>query len=222
MPLSTSLKRDFYWEPSDTDFDDPKVKKRTAPYFLGYRGMTKGKEAYIISNTNSESGELIYSDLLILDGAAIANLPTDLSNLIVSDAGQLFTGLEPGTNISFKSYSYRVSTSKQQQNWEATKRRVISKLADTVDERKRVQLTARLDMINNELFKQRQVEKHVWSREYLMVPFANSVSELTELIESLNSLATNDGTRPFQFTQLTREQKEERLFAINNPTQHMR
>ncbi|QYU56842.1 hypothetical protein K1728_06505 [Weissella confusa] len=222
MPLANEFKvQEYFWEPPVSNFKDPKLKQKTAPYFLGYRGMTKGPEAYIISNTSSETGGLIYSDLLLLDGAAIANLPMDLSNMIVEDAGRVFTGLEMGTSISFKSYSYRVSTLHQQKNWAARRDRLQHQLSTTTDTQRQRQIKARLAMIDNELYKQKQLEKNVWSREYLMVPFANSVAELTELIATLESFGNGEGTKPFRFSKLTRQQKKERLFALNNPTQYM-
>lgn len=217
MPLvdNKKMSESIIWEPKSLDVRDPKVanKFKTSPFMLAYRGLTPDRNAFLVSNVG---GDPVYADMLLMEGYGVQNLAPSLSNAVVKDAGNFINSLEEVTNVSFKAYSFRVSTEQQQARWIRQRDRIESELKMTNDQRQIFQLKRKIALIDEELVKQRRTANNLWAREYLMVPYANSINELLNLLQYLRTNAKM-GTAPFKFRSMTRDEKEARLFRINNP-----
>lgn len=218
MPLvdKKKISESITWEPKALNVRDPKQANafKTSPFMLSYRGLTPDRNAYLVGNVGDEP---IYAEMLLMEGYGVQNLAPSLSNRVVHDAGQFINALEEFTNISFKAYSFRVTTDKQQARWTKQLERLELELNTTEDQHRRFQISRKIALIHEELIKQRRTANNLWAREYLMVPYAKSVNELTNLLQYLRTNA-KEGTAPFRFRSMTRAEKEARLFTINNPS----
>lgn len=221
MPLVDKKKvsEGITWEPKAPDVRDSKQANefKTSPFMLSYRGLTPDRNAFLVGNVGDEP---IFAEMLLMEGYGVQNLAPSLSNGVVTDAGQFINSLQELTNISFKAYSFRVTTDKQQARWTKQQERLEVEYEATTDSHRRTQIQRKIALINEELIKQRRTANNLWAREYLMVPYAKSVNELLDLLQYLRNNA-KVGTAPFRFKNMTRAEKEARLFTINNPASQL-
>lgn len=178
--------------------------------YMGYKGLTRDRYNFIVLKVKG------YAEMVLLHGRGVKNLTNAASNQVIDDAGSFFRDQQIGSNISFRTYSFKVSTKSQQEFWVNEIKKINSLIQTTDDIRKKYQLQRRLALVQEELHKQESAEIEIWNREYLMMVFANTKEELIDNIQHLRA-ATGSRTSPFSFSELSREEKIERLSVGNNP-----
>lgn len=219
MPLvSKNVKRieNKVYEPKPFDYNNEKRLKQmeTMVDFPGYKGLTADYHNYLALKNGS------YAELVVMHGRGVRNLTNELSNELVIDAGNFFKALPERTNISFFAYSFRVNTQTQQEAWSVTKNMVLDELQNTTDPFRAKQLQRRLIMLDDQLKLQRHAEEVIWSREYLMEVFAPTKGALENAMTSIKA-ASQSGSAPFAFNELTKPEKKERMYILNNPATYL-
>lgn len=210
MPLvdkNTRLIQKREFEPEDK-FDEK--QELSILQYMGYKGLTRDRYNFIVLKVRG------YAEMVLLHGRGVKNLTNAASNQVVDDAGKFFRDQQTGSNISFRTYSFKVSTKSQQYFWGSEIKKLNALIQNTEDKRKKYQLQRRLSLVQEELSKQESAEIEIWNREYLMLVFANTKEELIDSIQHLRA-ATGSRTSPFSFSELSREEKVERLSVGNNP-----
>ncbi|WP_419153687.1 hypothetical protein [Weissella viridescens] len=204
------------YEPAPFDFDNQKKLKwmENMVTFVGYKGLTRDVHNYLAMKNGT------YSELVLMQGRGVKNLTSQLSNELVTDAGRFFQALPEMTNISFFAYSFRVNTQVQQDGWQQMKQQIQDELKGGATPARTRYLKRRLIMIDDQLRRQRNAEKNLWNREYLMEVFAPSKGALENAISTVSS-ASRIGSAPFAFTQMTKSQKLDRMYNLNNPASYV-
>jgi hypothetical protein len=204
------------FEPNSFDFNNKKNEKQIKPNLnlLGYKGLTKDKYSYVVTKQGW------YAEMVLTNGQSVKNLTYMLSKMVVDDAGKFWRSLEVGTNITHLAYSFRENTTQQQEFWDIRLQRLQNELTQAISEHQRFQIQKRMNMLTDQLTVQRRVEQKLWSREYLMIVFAETKEQLRDLMVTLKTSA-NNGTAPYRFTEMSKREKEERLYTLNNPSQYL-
>lgn len=204
------------YEPSPFDFNNKSLKGKmdSMVAFLGYKGLTHDVHNYIALKDGS------YAELVLVRGMSIDDLTYEQSKELVKSAGAFFRAQSTGTDINFFGYSFKVNTKKQQKSWQKNKELLLEAIAKETDPRKRHQLNRRLEMVNGEIHRLIFVENNFWSREFLMAVFAKNKGQLENKMATLRNLSSNENA-PFKFRGLTRDEKEARMYALNNPASYI-
>ncbi|KMK53648.1 MULTISPECIES: hypothetical protein [Fructobacillus] len=204
------------YEPEKFDFYDPKLQNKmdNMVVFLGYKGLTHDVHNYIALKDGT------YAELVLVRGMSIADLTGEQSRVLVNEAGEFFRAQNAGTNISFFGYSFKVNTHKQQRAWQTNKELLEEEIKNETNPRRKHQLNQRLKMVNGEINRLIFVENNFWSREFLMAVFAKNKGQLENKMILLRNLSSGDNA-PFRFREMTRKEKEERLYALNNPASYI-
>lgn len=204
------------FEPQAFDFNNPKKAKKVDNMveLLGYKGLTKDIHNYIALKNGQ------FAELVALNGLAASDLTYEMNKNLVMDAGAFFNALSNGANVSFFGYSYRVNTSQQQEAWKENKHLILNDLRQETNPRKKIQLERRLEMVDSELTRQISVEKRIWAREYLMMVFAPSKAALENEMQTIKN-ASERRSAPFRFKELTKSEKLDRMYTLNNPGSYL-
>ncbi|WP_419154733.1 hypothetical protein [Weissella minor] len=210
-----AINNDLY-EPKSFDYENAKKLRQmdNMVQFLGYKGLTADIHNYLALKNGK------YSELVLMKGRGVKNLTSQLSNELVSDAGSFFQALPELSNISFFAYSFRVNTQAQQEGWEEMKSLVQQELKASPSPAREKYLQRRLIMIDDQLTRQRRAERNLWNREYLMEIFAPTKGALENAMNTVQS-ASKLGSAPFAYSTLTKQEKLERMYNLNNPASYI-
>lgn len=204
------------YEPKPFDYNNPKNLKKMNNMvdFVGYKGLTRDIHNYLAMKNGT------YSELVLMRGRGVKNLTSQLSDELVRDAGSFFQALPEKSNISFFAYSFRVNTQVQQEGWQNAKDLIQDELNGKPSPAREKYLRRRLVMLDDQLKRQRNAEKNLWNREYLMEVFSSSKGALENAMSTVKA-ASRYGSAPFEFFEMSKNEKIERMYNLNNPATYV-